>query len=168
MYVAATAFPTISTTGSVLELASGIPQGDAPTDRFSTQCVLNRLNLKFGIIPGTTSTTPSNVRITVLRGQSGLAFASNMTGSYNPIAYGTSTKLLWDTFLQVPATLATVGFPIAVNKSLRLGKHKQKFTSAAAGTSTGECLYCIIQSDKTAGTTAPVLVGTIEIYFDPT
>lgn len=168
IFTASTTFANVSTTGTVLDLASNIAQGDGFSDRFSTQCILKRLNLKFGIIAGTTSTTVSNVRVTVIRAESGLVFASNMSSSYNPIVAGTSTKLLYDKYVQVGATPATMGFPCVFNKTLKLGKHKQKFTAVGAGTQTGESIYLIIQSDKSVGTTAPVPIGTIEVYFDPT
>lgn len=160
-------FTTISTTGTLYNLASSIAQGDAPTDRFASQCILRRLNIKGCLIPGTTAVYPANVRITVFRGQAGIGFAANMTATYNPIAYSTSTLVLYDKFLQCSSTAATAGFPCSMNMTLKL-RHKQKFTGSAAATQTGDCLYLIIQSDQAAGNTAPLALGVVEIYFDPT
>lgn len=160
-------FTSISTTGTLYNMASSIAQGDAPTDRFSSQCILRRVNIKGSLIPGTTAVYPANVRITIFRGLAGISFAANMTSTYNPIAYSTSTRVIYDKFFQVSSTAATAGFPCSFNLSIKLN-HKQKFTGAAAATQTGDCLYLIIQSDQAAGTTAPLALGVVEIYFDPT
>lgn len=161
------AFATISTTGSLYDLSQSIIQGDDPTTRFSSQCILKRLRIRGTFIAGSTSNTPSAVRITVFRAISGIAFAANLTSTYSPIAYSTATYLLYDKFCTVGATSATFGYPTNLDINIRLN-HKQKFTGTGGGTQTGQSIYCIIQSDKTAGTTAPVLEGVMEIYFDPT
>lgn len=165
---AATIFPSISTTGTLYDLGTGIAQGDNPYDRFSSQCIFKRLLIKAGLIPGSTSSTPSNVRVTIYRGTAGAVFAANMSGTYNPITYSTSTMVIFDRFYQVGATSGTVGYSTALNLNIRLKNHKQKFATSAAGSTAGDALYLVIQSDKASGTTAPVIVGTVEIYFDPT
>lgn len=159
-------FTTISTTGTLYDIASGIAQGDQPDQRFSSQCILKRLRVKCGFNPGGGSVTLSVVRVTVYRGITGAAFAANMTGSYNPIAYSISTQLLYDKYLTVTSA-GSAGFGTVLDLNLKLN-HKQKFTAAAAGNQTGESIYLIIQSDHTAGTTAPTPQGVFEIYFDPT
>lgn len=129
--------------------------------------MLTHLNIKLVAHPGSTSTTPSTIRVTVLRATQGVVFAANMTQTYSPIATNTSTRLIFDGYFPVGATPGTEGYPCRINKSLKI-RHKQKFTSASAGSSTGDCMYLIIQSDKVAGTTAPVLTGVVEIFFQPT
>lgn len=156
-----------STTGSLYCLANGISQGDDFYQRFGNHVDMSRLVLKGTLIPGTTSVTPSVVRLSVIRGQAGLTFASNLTGSYSPVLSTTSTQVVFDRFYSIPATYATVGFPVNLNLNIKL-KHRQKFSGAGAAAQTGESLYVIAQSDKTAGTTAPAWgSGFMEIWFKP-
>jgi len=156
-----------STTGTLYCLANGISQGDDFYQRFGNHVDFTRLVIKGTLIPGTTSVTPSVVRLSVIRGQSGLAFAANLTGTYNPVVSSTSTQVIYDKFYSIPATYATVGFPVNINLSIKL-KHRQKFSGAAAAGQTGETLYLIVQSDKAAGTTTPAWgSGFMEIWFKP-
>lgn len=156
-----------STTGSLYCLANGISQGDDFYQRFGNNVDMSRLLVKGTLIPGSTSTTPSVVRLSVFRAQAGIAFAANLTGSYSPVLSSTSTRLLYDKFYSIPGTYATPGFPVNINLNIKL-KHRQKFSGAAAAGQTGDSLFIIAQSDKTAGTTAPAWgSGFMEIWFKP-
>lgn len=160
------AFSTISTTGTLLDVMSTIAQGDDYLNRFSSSCRLSRLNLKAIFFVGSTSASASKIRITVIRGESGLAFASNTTGSYSPIVTGTVTKLYYDKFFQIGPTAGAPQWQSSVNLSLPI-KHKQKFSGTGAGTTTGDCIYMIIQGINAAGTTCPVASGVLEVFFEP-
>lgn len=96
----------------------------------------------------------------------GLGFASNMTGSYNPIATGTTLQLYFDKFYTIPAAVGTVGFPVNLNFSIKC-RHLQKFDNTGPNSTTGESVYLLCQSDIAAGTAAPVIAGNFEVFFDP-
>lgn len=162
-----TVFPSISVTGSIFDLASGIAQGDNYTDRFSTTVLLTRLMIKGVITPGSSAAVPSAVRITVIRGQQGLVFASNMSSTYSPVATNTSTQLIFDKFYPVCSTRATAGYGTPCNINIKL-HHKQKYSGTAVNTTTGECLYLIVQSGQPNDTTQPIFYcGHFELYFQP-
>lgn len=163
-------FPTIATTGSLLDLAQNIAQGDDYTNRVSSSCILTHVNLKGVLIAGTAATTTVSVRITIFKAIAGIAFASNMTGSYSPIVTGTSLKLMYDRFYPVAAMPAagSQGFSTVVNISQKL-RHKQKFTGTGAATQTGDSIFVVIQGGTAAGTGAPTFVsGVLEVFFQPT
>lgn len=127
---------------------------------------LLRLVLKGALRAGSTSTVGATVRITVFQGQSGLAFAANMSGSYNPVVDSTSTRLLYDRYYFVPP--AQTVYPVTpVHINLK-AKHRQKFSGSGANTNTGESVFIIVQSDAVAGTTAPNWsAGVLEEWFKP-
>lgn len=162
------AFTTISTTGSLREIGGNIQQGDDYNQRFGSHVDLLRLVLKGVISPGSTAAAISTVRITVFQGQSNLAFAANLFGSYNPIVDSTSTRVYFDKYYSVGPSNAAASFggvPVHINLKT---KHRQKFSGAGSGTNTGESIYMIIQSDKAAGTTAPGFTGGfLEEWFKP-
>jgi len=156
-----------STTGTIVDVGSTIQQGDDYFERFGNHVDYLRAVLRCQISPGGTAATVSGVRISILRGISGFVFAANMTGSYNPIVGSTITRCLYDKFFSVAPANATQGYPTDININLKL-KHRQKFTGGGAGTTTGESIYVLIQSDKTAGTTAPqIFNGVFELFFKP-
>lgn len=156
-----------TTAGTLLDLSSGLAQGDQYNQRFANHVDLSRLVIKGPLVPGSSASMPTVVRITVIRGSSGLAFAANLTGSYNPIADGTVTRLLYDRFYNVAPAQTNQGFATNVYINIKL-RHRQKFTGANAGTQTGESLYLICQSDK-ASTAAGATWngGVVELYFKP-
>lgn len=127
---------------------------------------MTRISLRGVMFPGTTAAAPCLVRVTVFRAQSALAFAANMTGSYNPIVGGTALYQYYDKFFPVAATLATQGYGTPFRLNLKL-PHMQKYTGAGANTTTGECIYIIMQSNVTAGTAAPTIIGVLETFFQP-
>lgn len=135
--------------------------------RFSSSVVVTHINIKMAIQPGSAATLGPVIRFTLFRAAQGTAFAANLQGSYNPVVTSAVSRLYWDHYYVTPATLATGGFPLTVHKSIKL-KHQQKFSGAAAGTTTGDSLFLIIQSSAGAGTGAPVLTGVVEVYFQPT
>lgn len=102
----------------------------------------------------------------MFRALAGIAFAQNISSTYNPIADSTATQLLYDKFYSTPGEPTQPGYKIDLNLQIK-SKHRQKFTGAGAGTQTGEVIYIIIQSDYAAGTAAPVITGVIEEYFKP-
>lgn len=162
-----TAFPSLSVGGTLYDLSQDIAQGDNYNNRFSSTIQLTRLNLRGVIVPGSAATAPSAVRVTVFRGQSGLAFASNMTATYSPVQTSNSTQVLYDRFIPVAAAPSTAGYGSLVNMSLKLN-HKQKFSGTTAATQTGTSIYCIMQSGQAAGTSAPTFYcGCIEVFFQP-
>lgn len=164
---AGAAFGTVSTSGTIYDLSQDIAQGDNYNQRFSTTIQLTRVMLRGVIVPGSTASAASAVRITVIRGQSALAFASNMTATYSPIGTNTSTQVLMDKYFPVAAAPGTAGYGTNIYINLKLNHH-QKFTGTAAGTSTGESIYMICQSGNAVGTTAPSwYAGVLEIYFQP-
>lgn len=164
---AGAAFGTVSTSGTLYDLSQDIAQGDNYNQRFSTTIQLTRVALRGVIVPGSTASASSAVRITVFRGQSALAFASNMTATYSPIGTNTTTQIILDRFYPVAAAPGTAGYGTNVNINLKLNHH-QKFTGTAAGTSTGESIYMIVQSGNAVGTTAPSwYAGVLEVYFQP-
>lgn len=162
------AITNISTTGSINDLAAAIVQGDDFDQRFGSHSVLTRMNFTALLTPGTTATGFVSVRCTLLRAQSGLAFASNMAGSYNPVADNTIIQVLKDEFYRVaPNSTTQYFFPTKINWSIKLN-HRQKFSGTGASTTTGDCLYLILQSGATAGTTAPTIgAGKWEVFFKP-
>lgn len=127
---------------------------------------LLRVILKGTLQAGSTSTNAASVRITSFQGQSGLAFAANMSGSYTPVGDSTSTRLLFDKYYHVPpANTVWPVTPVHINLKAR---HRQKFSGSGANTNTGESVYVIIQSNVASGTTAPVwAVGVMEEWFKP-
>jgi len=160
------AFGNISTTGTLYECCQNIAQGDDYNQRFGSHVDFQRLILK-GTIRGGTTATVGFVRITVFRARSGLAFAANTTGSYNPVVDSTSTRLYHDKFHCIAGATSPNGPVLALNLNLKIG-HRQKYTGAAAGTGTAESVYVIIQSDFVAGATAPTIAGgDMEEYFKP-
>lgn len=161
------AITNISTTGSINDLGAAIVQGDDFDQRFGSHVVMTRLNFVAVFGPGSTSTLPSTIRVTLLKAQSGLAFASNMSGSYSPIADNNVIQVLKDVFYRIPPAQASLYFPTVCNWSVKLN-HRQKFSGTGASTTTGDCLYLLVQSGATAGTTAPVIVaGKWEVFFKP-
>lgn len=161
-------FTSISTTGTLYDIASQIAQGDDYLSRFADHIDILRLTMRTVIYPGSTSAAPCLVRCSVIKGQSGLAFASNLVGSYNPIVAGTSLQLLYDKFMTIPPNRSTQMFwPVNVNINLKI-RHRQKFTGTGAGTTTGDCIYVIWQSDIASGTAAPTMSsGVMEVFFKP-
>lgn len=159
-------FPILATTGSLYDVMSNVQEGSNYNDRFGAKTQVRRINLKGCIRPGASSVLPALVRLTCFRAESGLSFAANMTGSYNPIQTSTSLQVYLDKYYTIAATPATVGFPVNINISIKV-KHFQKFTGSAAGTTTGECIYLLCQSDIATGATAPVISGNFEVFFDP-
>jgi len=160
-----TAFSTVSTTGSIYDLASGIAQGDDYDDRFSSQIYMRRVNVKGVLLPGSAAGNPAIARITIFRAESGLVFGANMTGSYSPIVTGVSLQVYYDRFFTL-GTYTNIGFPVNLNFSVKL-KHKQKFSGTGAATASGHSIYMIVQSGVAAGTAAPSISGVMEIFFDP-
>lgn len=165
---AGAAFTTISLVGSIYEIGANISQGDDYNQRFGSHVDFQRIVLKGLIQPGGTSTNMCPVRITCFRGQSGLVFASNLNGSYNPIADSTSTQLLFDKYYPITPAL-TSGSPGATRVHISIKtKHRQKYSGAGAGTTTGGSLYFVVQSNVAAGTSAPTwAAGVLEEYFKP-
>lgn len=102
----------------------------------------------------------------VLIDPTGLGFATNITGSFNPVQTGTTLQLYYDKYFTIPAPITGQGFPVNWNISIK-AKHFQKFSGTGAGTTSGESVYLICQSDALAGTTAPVPQGVFEVFFDP-
>lgn len=168
MYTASLAniFPTISNTGSLYDVMQSVQQGVNFNDRFSSKTQIRRIRLRGIIIPGATATIVTPVRLTCIRAESGLSFATNMTGSFNPIQTGTTLQYYFDKFISVPAPLTGAGYPVNVDVSIKC-KHIQKFSGTGAGTTSGESIYLICQSSVVAGTTAPVISGCFEVFFDP-
>ena len=160
-------FTSISNAGTIYDLGQDIAQGDNYNQRFSSTIQLTRLNIKGVMVPGSAATAPCAARITVIRGQSGLAFAGNVTGTYNPVQTSTSTQLIYDRFFPIAAAPSTAGFATNINLSIKLN-HKQKFTGTTTNTTTGTSIYCIIQSGQAGGTSAPTFYcGVMEIFFQP-
>lgn len=163
----ATEISSISTTGSQYDLALHLAQGDDYNNRVGSSCILRRLIVRATLGPGSASTGPSTVRVTVVRMPSGTSFTANMTSSYSPVVDGNVTQCLFDRYYEVAAAPGTVGFPttIYINKKIN---HKQKFSSNASGTQIGESIFLIIQSNIPSGTGAPTFgAGVVEVFFDP-
>lgn len=160
-------FNNISTTGGIYEVGNGIAQGDDYNQRFGSHADIQRLIVK-GLIRGGATAISSAIRVTVFRGRSGLLFAPNTSGSYNPVVDSTSTRLYVDKYYPVGGATSTNGDgSVVLNLNIKLG-HRQKFSGAGAGTNTAESVYLVIQSDFAAGATAPtVSQGVIETYFKP-
>lgn len=161
----ATLFPNLSTTGTIFSLASGIQQGDSQTDRFANHIDFRRILVRGHLLPGSTSTLQTQCRISVIRGQSGLVFAGNMTASYSPILPSTSTQVLYDKFFLV-SPVSAGQWQVPINITIKT-KHRQKFSGAGVGTETSETLYMICQSTVASGTTAPILAGFLNLFFVP-
>lgn len=89
----ATAFPNISTTGTIYSLSTNISQGSDFYQRLGNEIRITRLNVRGVLRAGSSATSASNVRITVFRARDNLTFASNMTGSYNPLLSSVSTQV---------------------------------------------------------------------------
>jgi len=158
-----TAFNSISTTGDIYEIGSGIAQGDDYNNRFGTKILITHVNVKGILTPAGASTIPAVVRVTIIRLPSGAAFAANMQGSYSPIVTGTSLQVYYDKYYTVCGG-TTVGYGTSVNVSKKL-KWYQKYSTNAAFSTTGESLFLIIQSNLAA--TLPLLTGVLEIFFQP-
>lgn len=154
-------------TTSIVDLSSQIAQGDDYSNRFSTSVKLTNINISCAVQPGTTSAVEVVMRVTLIRATSGTTFAANLQGSYSPVVPGTVTQLLFDRHYVVASTLAAAGFPTIIKKRIKVN-HMQKFTGVGAGTTTGECLFLIMQSSSGAGTGAPILTGVVEVFFQPT
>lgn len=145
----------------------GPPTGDDYNQRFGTHVDCTRLICNATFYPGNTAASASAVRATLFRAQSNTAFAANMADSYSPIADNTVTQVLMDKFFQIGPSAASQQWPsvLRINKKL---KHRQKFTGSGTSSTTGECLYFVIQSERVAGTTAPIIgEGQLELYFKP-
>nr|CRY97498.1 hypothetical protein [uncultured prokaryote] len=127
-----TTWPDISTSGTIYDICSNIAQGDDYNNRFANHVDVTHLNFVANFLPGTTSSSVSTVRITLLKAQSGLGFASNMSGSYSPIVSGTSIQQLADVFVSVAAVESNPTFSSVVRWSKKI-RHRQKFTGSAAG-----------------------------------
>lgn len=165
VYPASTWVPTNST--SIVDLCGQIAQGDDYNNRFSSSILLTHVNLSIVAQPGTTAAQPGIIRCTIIRAASGTLFAANLQGSYSPIVTGTSSRLLWDRHYELASTLAAPGFATVIRKSIKI-KHHQKFSGTIAGTTTGDSIFLIIQSNFGAGTAAPGLTGVVEVFFQPT
>lgn len=161
------AITNISNTGSINDLGAAIIQGDDFDQRFGSHVDIRRMNFYVVFGPGTTSAAAQTVRVTLFKAQSGLAFATNMQGSYNPVVDSTVVQLIKDQFIRIAPTSAALTFPSILNWSIKLN-HRQKFTGPGASTTTAECLYLLVQSNAPPGTTAPVIVaGKWEVFFKP-
>nr|CRY97471.1 hypothetical protein [uncultured prokaryote] len=162
-----TAFPDVSTSGTLYDICSPIAQGDDYLNRFASHVDVTHMNFKCCFLPGTSSASPANVRVTLFKAQSGLAFASNMTGSYSPIVTGTAIQLLYDKFFQIAPSATTQAFPTVLHMSKKL-KHRQKFSGTGASTTTAESIYLLVQSGSVTGSAAPRATnGVLEVYFKP-
>lgn len=164
---AAVAWNSISNTGTAFDLGSQIQQGTNYADRFGTKIRMKRFILRGILLAGTTAAATLPVRITVIRAESGTAFAANTTNSYNPLFTGTSLQLYYDKFFSIPSTIAAAGFPVNLNLSINLKGHMQKYSGTGLNTTTGDSIFCIIQSTAGAGTGAPTIIGNLEVFFDP-
>lgn len=153
-------------TTSIVDLCGQIAQGDDYFNRFSSSVMMTHVNISLVAQAGTTAAQTGIIRITMFRAASGTVFAANLQGSYSPIVTGTSSRLIWDRHYEVASTLAAAGFPTIIRKSLKV-KHQQKFSGTVAGTTTGDCIFLIIQSNFGAGTAAPALQGVVEVFFQP-
>lgn len=161
------AFSSLSTTGTAFDLMAQIVQGDASSERFSSKAQLRRVNFGGMILAGTTATTPVLVRISIVRLQSGSAFASNLFTTYNPIQTGTSLQVYYDKYFEVAGNAgATCGWPTCFNVSKKI-KHFQKYSGTGANNATGDSIFMIMQANATAGTGAPTVSGVLEVFFDP-
>lgn len=166
-YNGATYFPSISTTGTQLALGDQIMQGDDYTQRFGNHADITHINVKLVLAPGTTAATTSAVRCTLFVAAQNVVFASTMNSTYSPISAGGVTRLLRDRFYQVAGADATAGYSTMINWSVKV-RFRQKYTGAGVSTQTGDTLFLLIQSEKAAGTTAPVIrSGLIEVFFKP-
>lgn len=165
VYPSTTWVPTNAS--SMVDLSSQIAQGDDYNNRFSSSIILTRLRAQMIAFAGTTATVPCCIRFSVVRAPQGAVFAANLTGSYSPIVTGTISQLLYDKYYEVGGTLATTGFGTRIYCNIKL-RHQQKFSGTIAGTSTGDTLYLIIQSNIAPGTAAPTLLGSVEVFFQPT
>lgn len=88
-----TMFPSISTTGTIISLSTGISQGSDFYQRLGNEITLKRFNLRGVLVAGSTSTVASTVRITVFRARDNLSFASGMNISYSPLLSSVSTQV---------------------------------------------------------------------------
>jgi len=117
------------------------------------------------ILPGSAATNPAIIRISVIRGQAGFAFSANLTLSYSPIVTGTSLQVYYDKHFTT-GSYTNLGFPVNLDIKLPI-RHKQKFSGTGAGTTTGDCVYMIVQSGVASGTSAPSISGVMEVFYDP-
>lgn len=147
-------------------LAWSFHLGDDFNQRFGSHADILRVNIKGSFLAGSTAAASAQVRITCFTGETGLAFAANMQGTFSPVADNTAVRLLYDKFLTIPSTIAGAGFPVDVNISIKT-RHRQKFTGSGTGTQTGTSLYLIMQSGAGAGTGAPTFDGVVEVFFKP-
>lgn len=161
----ATAFTTLSTTGTQFNPMDSVSQGDDYNNRFSSQTKYKRINIKGVLRPGSTAGSTANARITIIKAPQNLSFTANTNSSFSPIVTGASIQVLFDRFYAVPA-FSSPGWGNPINISVKC-THVQKFNGTGSNASSGDSIFVIIQSDQTAGTTAPTINGVLEVFFDP-
>lgn len=160
---ATTAFPSLSTTGTLYNPVGAVAQGDDYNNRKGASIVINRINIKGTFTSGTTSTGTSTVRISIFRAPSTTVFSANMSNSYSPVVNGGNTWTYFDKFYPVcPA--GTPGWVYTLNLSIPI-RQRVHFSGSGAGTTTGDVIWIIAQSDQPAGTQAPSLFGVVETFF---
>jgi hypothetical protein len=165
-FSASSTFPSVSTSGTILDLCSTIAQGDDYNQRFGSHVDVTHINVKVQLVPGSTANSVTQVRATLLKAEAGIAFAAAMQSTYSPVADSSCIRLYRDGFRQVAAANASAGYSTMINWSVKI-RHRQKFSGTGAATTTGDSLFLIIQSSAANGTTCPAASGVVEVFFKP-
>lgn len=157
-----------STTGAVIDLVSGIVQGDAFNSRFGNKIIPKRVNLKATVIPGSTANSQVTCRLALVRAVANLTAANINASCLSPIADTNILQVYWDKYFTIgPSLTALTGYKnLNITVPIKLGQIK--FAGSGAAANVAESLYLIYSSSATTGTTAPTWGnGIVEFFFIP-
>lgn len=159
---------TFNTTGVILDLVSGIVQGDAFNQRFGNKIIPKRVVLKAVINPGASQTTVCGCRISLVRATYNLAAGPIVGSSLSPISDSNILQVYWDKYFAVGPSPAGQMAPVVLNWNVPIKLSHFKFSGSGAGTTVAESLFLIWSGTNAAGVTAPVWnCGIVEFYYIP-
>lgn len=166
-----TALNSFNTTPTaILDMCSGIAQGDAYNQRHGNKTRVYRIRIQAIVQPGSTSTAVAGCRLLVFRAGANFA-AGSLAGAFsqsvNPITNTGVLQIYYDKSWSCAATPATAGFPLNINLNIPI-KFDVKYSGAGAGSTTGETVFVALLGTVASGTTAPsVTNGYYEVFFQP-
>lgn len=159
---------SFSTSGGLIDLVSGIIQGDAYNQRFGNKIIPKRVLLKATVKPGTASTDNVTCRLTFVRAVSNLAAAATTASCLSPIADTNILQIYWDRYFTIGPAASTFNQPQNFNLSIPIKLGHIKFNGSGAGATVAESIFMIYSATSTTGTSSPVWgAGIVEFYFIP-
>lgn len=164
----------MSTTGTLYPITQSIIEGLDSVNRVGDNIQLHRLTIRLALTGGTTQSSTATCRLTVFVAQAGIIFSSTpgMGQSLTPTVNNIINRKLYEKFFQVSGVVATqlTGYWESVLEvDLPLKGVHAKYNGSATNVNTGDCLYIQLESDKTTGTTMPIVkAGLVELFFTDT